>query len=62
MKACSVGCIGCGICQQACPVDGQAVHSGHGQKAVYNYKKCIRCYCCQEMCPVGAITRKQVRG
>lgn len=55
-------CIGCGICQQACPVDGQAVHSGHGQKAVYNYKKCIRCYCCQEMCPVGAITRKQVRG
>ena len=52
-------CIACGICQQSCPVDGQAVHSGHGQKAVYSYKKCIRCYCCQEMCPVGAITRKQ---
>lgn len=51
-------CIACGICQQACPVDGQAVHSGHGQKASYDYSKCIRCYCCQEMCPVGAITRK----
>ena len=52
-------CIGCGICQQACPVDGQAVHSGHGQKAVYDYSKCIRCYCCQEMCPAKAITKKQ---
>lgn len=52
-------CIGCGICQESCPVDGQAVHSGKGQKAVYNYKKCIRCYCCQEMCPAGAIERKQ---
>ena len=52
-------CIGCGICQQACPVDGQAVHSGHGQKAVYNYKKCIRCYCCQELCPFDAVKFKK---
>lgn len=51
-------CIACGICQNACPVDGKAVHSGSGKKAEYDYKKCIRCYCCQEMCPVGAITRR----
>ena len=49
-------CIGCGICQEACPVPGKAVHSGNGKKAVYDYKKCIRCYCCQEMCPAKAIT------
>ena len=50
-------CIGCGVCEEACPVDGKAVHSGKGKKAEYNYKKCIRCYCCQEMCPVGAIKK-----
>lgn len=48
-------CVGCGICQEACPVPEKAVHSGKGQKAVYDYKKCIRCYCCQEMCPAKAI-------
>ncbi len=50
-------CIACGICQQSCPVEGAAVHSGAGKKAEYDYSKCIRCYCCQEMCPVGAIKR-----
>lgn len=48
-------CIACGICQEACPVPEKAVHSGHGQKAHYDYRKCIRCYCCQEMCPAKAI-------
>lgn len=51
-------CIACGVCQNACPVDGKAVHSGNGQKAKYDYSKCIRCYCCQELCPAKAITRK----
>ena len=51
-------CIACGICEEVCPVNGKAVHSGKGQKAQYDYTKCIRCYCCQEMCPVGAISRK----
>ena len=48
-------CIACGLCEEACPVPGKAVHSGDGKKAKYNYKKCIRCYCCQEMCPAKAI-------
>ena len=48
-------CVACGVCEQACPVPEKAVHSGHGQKAVYDYKKCIRCFCCQEMCPAKAI-------
>ena len=48
-------CVACGVCEEACPVEGKAVHSGNGKKAVYDYKKCIRCYCCQEMCPAKAI-------
>ena len=48
-------CVACGVCEEACPVEGKAVHSGSGQKALYDYKKCIRCYCCQEMCPAKAI-------
>lgn len=48
-------CIACGVCERVCPVPGKAVHSGHGQKATYDYKKCIRCFCCQEMCPAKAI-------
>ncbi len=52
-------CIGCGVCEQVCPAEGKAVHSGNGKKAAYDYSRCIRCYCCQEMCPKGAITRKE---
>ena len=52
-------CIGCGICEEACPVEGKAVHAGNGKKAVYDYDKCIRCYCCQEMCPRKAITKEE---
>lgn len=48
-------CVACGVCEEACPVPEKAVHSGHGQKAKYDYHKCIRCYCCQEMCPAKAI-------
>ncbi|MCQ2550662.1 MAG: DUF362 domain-containing protein [Clostridia bacterium] len=51
-------CIGCGICEEVCPVDGKAVKIVNG-KATYTYKKCIRCYCCQEMCPQKAIRKKK---
>lgn len=58
-------CVGCGICVNACPVEGKAIHvkgpakgSGRGI-AAYDYDKCIKCYCCQEMCPEEAITVKK---
>ena len=51
-------CVGCGVCEMVCPVEGKAVHAGGGKKASYEYKKCIRCFCCQEMCPQKAIARK----
>lgn len=49
-------CIGCGLCVEACPVKGGAVHQKQkGAAPQYDYKQCIRCYCCQELCPKEAI-------
>lgn len=50
-------CKKCGVCVEACPVEGKALHFENGRKEppVYDYKKCIRCFCCQEMCPYQAI-------
>jgi uncharacterized protein (DUF362 family)/NAD-dependent dihydropyrimidine dehydrogenase PreA subunit len=50
-------CVKCGICVEACPVEGKALSFSKGKKEppVYDYNKCIRCYCCQEMCPKKAI-------
>lgn len=59
-------CIGCGICVEACPVEGKAIHvkscdgAARGSRvAQYDYAKCIKCYCCQEVCPEDAITVKK---
>ena len=51
-------CIRCGICVEACPVDGKAVLLNKPNAPVYDYKKCIACFCCQEMCPQKAIKVK----
>lgn len=53
-------CRKCGICVEACPVEGKAItfKNGRKQPPVYDYKKCIRCFCCQEMCPHKAIKVK----
>ena len=54
-------CVKCGICVDACPVEGKALVFGKGGKEFppeYDYDKCIRCYCCQEMCPEKAIRCK----
>ncbi|NCB92537.1 MAG: DUF362 domain-containing protein [Clostridia bacterium] len=50
-------CKKCGICVEACPVEGKAITFKNGRKEPpkYDYKKCIRCFCCQEMCPHKAI-------
>ena len=51
-------CIRCGICVEACPVDGKALFLNKPAAPVYDYKKCIACFCCQEMCPKKAIKVK----
>ena len=51
-------CIRCGICVEACPVDGKALVLNKPNAPVYDYKKCIACFCCQEMCPKKAIKVK----
>ena len=51
-------CIRCGICVEACPVEGKAIHLHKPAVPVYDYKKCIACFCCQEMCPQKAIQVK----
>ena len=53
-------CKKCGICVEACPVEGKALQFKNGRRKppVYNYHKCIRCFCCQEMCPHKAIQVK----
>ena len=53
-------CKKCGICVEACPVEGKAIRFANGRQnpPVYDYKKCIRCFCCQEMCPHQAIDVK----
>ena len=56
-------CVGCGICEQTCPLEQKAVivreDSEGNRVAAYDYSKCIKCYCCQEMCPERAITVKK---
>jgi len=45
-------CKGCGVCAEACPVDGISMA---GKYPVINRQVCIRCYCCQELCPNDAV-------
>lgn len=46
-------CVGCGKCEQVCPMGMAKVVNG---KARLRRDDCIRCFCCQEFCPKGAIT------
>jgi len=47
-KLCSVGCIGCKMCEKACPVEAIKVEDN---LAVIDYDKCIGCGACKEKCP-----------
>lgn len=54
MKACQVGCIGCGICEKNCPQGAVKVENFH---AIINHEKCTGCGVCEEKCPKKAIVK-----
>ena len=47
-EACSVGCIGCKICEKKCPHGAVIVADNH---AVIDYDKCTSCGTCVSACP-----------
>lgn len=51
-EKCSVGCIGCKICEKNCPVEAIKVENNH---AVIDYEKCISCGVCAQKCPKKVI-------
>lgn len=54
MKACSAGCIGCGICVKNCPQQAVKVENFC---AVIDQQKCSGCGICAEKCPKKAIVK-----
>lgn len=52
MKVCTVGCIGCKMCERTCKFD--AIHVVDGV-AVIDYTKCKNCKMCAKACPRGTI-------
>lgn len=54
-KACSVGCIGCQICNKNCPVDAVTIENFN---ANIDYEKCTSCGTCMEKCPKKAILKR----
>lgn len=52
-KACTAGCVGCGICVRTCEYSAITVTDN---VAHIDYEKCIRCGMCAEKCPKKIIT------
>ncbi len=49
-------CIGCGMCEENCPVQAISIGDGRAQICL---STCVRCYCCHELCPEHAIELHQ---
>lgn len=52
-KNCSIGCIKCGICGDACPFDAITVKKD--KAAEIDQERCRRCGLCVSVCPVSVI-------
>ena len=55
IKACSAGCIGCGICARNCPAGAATVTDN---LASIDRDKCASCGVCAEKCPKKVIIKK----
>jgi electron transport complex protein RnfB len=51
-RVCSMGCIGCKICEKSCPYDAVKVNDF---LAEIDYEKCRNCGICAAKCPTNAI-------
>lgn len=56
-EVCSAGCIGCKMCEKACPEGAISVKDN---VAAIDYDKCTGCGLCAEKCPVKCIVKEEI--
>ncbi len=58
MKVCTIGCVGLGTCERACPFN--AISMGSEGLPVVDEKRCTGCGTCERVCPKHIITLSSV--